>query len=142
MTHLAGKLTLLLVSLMLLTMGAWAKDGLPVTRERTKLMLVEVHADWCPRCKRVTPVFEELQKDYASQKNIRFVVLDVTSKASKVEAAKKAEMLGLAEWFTKNRSKTSMVGVFKMPERKLVKTFANQANKQLYVDAITESLKQ
>lgn len=129
----------------LVALGAFALAGdmdtvgrLPT--RKTKIMLVEIHADWCPRCHRVSPVFKQLATDYANNKKVSFVVLDVTNKAAKLASSERAEVLGLSAWYAQNRAKTSMVGVFTWPDRKLIHTFADQADKQVYVDAITDAI--
>ncbi len=92
------------------------------------LMVVDVHADWCPGCKNIAPALSKLRKDYEGK--VRFVTFDVTNAQTKKVAAARAQKLGLSDWYEANRSKTSLVTIFQ--DGKPVKTFMNEANFETY----------
>ena len=91
-------------------------------KETEKPIVAVIKADWCPYCKRVEPVVINLMQEYGEKFN--FVVFDVTDDAAVKESMKKAEALGLGEFFKEFKSKTSAVAVLK--KQKIVfKTFNN-----------------
>ena len=60
--------------------AAWAagkpydQAGLEAAQAAGKLILIEVHADWCPTCRAQEPIVSDLMRD---PKNAGFVVLRV-----------------------------------------------------------------
>lgn len=59
-----------------------------------KLILVRAHADWCPRCPTIAPIFADLTRKYANEP-ILFITLDITSPETRQQAWMMADSLGV-----------------------------------------------
>ncbi len=105
--------------------------------ETEKPIVAIVKADWCGYCKRIDSVVSKLMEDYGERLN--FVVFDVTNDEAVNESMKKAEMLGLGEFFTDFKNKTSTVAVLKNKE--VVFKTSNNNNREKYVEAFEKVLK-
>ncbi len=108
---------------------AMMKDDRPI--------VAVIQADWCPYCKAVEPVVADLQKDYSEKFN--FVFFDVTDAKTVAESEAKAEKLGLAEFFSEYKKKTSAVVLMK--DSKVVYKTYNNSKKSEYVKAFDKALK-
>jgi thiol-disulfide isomerase/thioredoxin len=75
-------------------------------KEKKPTMLV-VYADWCPVCQKLTPVLSAVADKYKGK--IRFVRYDITSRSTEAESKDQVQLLGLDEFFAKNREATSLV---------------------------------
>lgn len=117
------------------TIGVSAQEMMKAKTE--KPIVAVIKADWCPYCKRIEPVVADLMKEYGEKLN--FVVFDVTDDKAIEESKKKAEMLGLSEFFKDFKGKTSAVAVLKDKEI-LFKTFNNNKRED-YVKAFETALK-
>ncbi|MFH8038807.1 MAG: thioredoxin [Candidatus Aenigmatarchaeota archaeon] len=42
--------------------------------KRNKMVIVDIYADWCPPCKALSPIIEEVSKEY---KDVKFVKINV-----------------------------------------------------------------
>lgn len=108
-----------------------------VDKEPEKPIVAVIQADWCPYCKRVEPVISALMKEYGEK--FDFVIFDVTDDAAVKASMKKAEMLGLSEFFKNFKRKTSSVAVLKN-QAVVFKTFNNNKRED-YVAAFEKALK-
>ena len=52
---------------------------------RPRLVLARMHADWCPRCPTIAPIFEELTGKYGNEA-VLFVTLDITDPQTQKQA--------------------------------------------------------
>ena len=70
--------------------------------ERFQLVAVKIHADPCGRCKRIAPVFADLQNEF-SDDPVLFLTFDLTSEGSRKQAEKLSQRFGIQELFAKHR---------------------------------------
>lgn len=78
----------------------------PAPAEKKPTLLV-VYADWCPVCQKLTPVLSAVADKYKGK--IRFMRYDITSRSTEADSRDQAQILGLEEFFAKNREATSLV---------------------------------
>lgn len=105
--------------------------------ETEKPIVAVIKADWCPYCKSVEPVMMKLMEEYGDKLN--FVFFDVTDKEATAESKKKAESLGLDDFFKEFINKTSAVAVLKNKE--VVFKTSNNNKRADYVKAFETALK-
>jgi thiol-disulfide isomerase/thioredoxin len=117
-----------------LTFGVSAQEMMK--KEQEKPIVAVISADWCPYCKRVEPVIADLMKEYGER--MTFVIFDVTDDNAVKESMKKAEMLGLSDFFKDFKKKTSAVAVLKNKEI-VFKAFNNNKREE-YVKAFDKAL--
>ncbi len=110
-----------------------AKD----TKEDLRPIVAIISAEWCPYCKKVEPVISGLMKDYS--KKLNFIVFDVTDEKTTAEAMKKAESLGLDDFFKKYKGKTSTVAVLK--DKEIAYKTSNNGKRGDYEKAFDAALK-
>lgn len=90
------------------TVSAQQPDKRPAAVEKEKKpTLLVVYADWCPVCQKLTPVLSAIADKYKGK--IRFVRYDITSRATEADSKDQVQLLGLDEFFAKNREATSLV---------------------------------
>ncbi|MEM9290477.1 MAG: thioredoxin domain-containing protein [Acidobacteriota bacterium] len=89
---------LLMLSALVLPASAGANTGEPAEPE---LLAVKFHADWCGSCKKMGPVFEDLQNKYDG-KSVLFVTLDLTNNTTRSQAEYLASALGFGDVYAKN----------------------------------------
>lgn len=104
--------------------------------------MVEIYASWCPACQSIKPVLETLRKKEGSA--IHWIQFDVSNTASAKSSAAQAKKLGLAKFFKRNRSQTSLVSIINPETGTVVNTFRAQPKPDPYLKAIqtTRSLLQ
>lgn len=107
-----------------------------------KPVVVEIYASWCSACQSIKPVLETLRKKEGSA--IHWIQFDVSNTASAKSSAAQAKKLGLAEFFKRNRSQTSLVSIINPETGTVVNTFRAQPKLDPYLKAIqtTRSLLQ
>ncbi len=105
--------------------------------ETEKPIVAIIKADWCPYCKRIEPVISNLINEYGEK--LTFIEFDVTDEAAIKASMKKAEALGLSDFFKEFKRKTSAVAVLKNKEI-LYKTF-NNGKKEDYIKEFEKALK-
>ena len=66
-----------------------------------QLLAVKFHADWCPTCRRMGTVFEDLDARFEGRP-VEFVLLDRTDAATTRAAEAKVAELGLGEVWAQN----------------------------------------
>ncbi len=111
-------------------------DAMMMDKEDSRPIVAVIKADWCPYCKRVDPVVADLMGDYSEKFN--FVDFDVTDEAKIAESMKKAEKLGLSDFFKKFKGKTSTVAI--LVDKKVVYKTSNNAKRDDYVKAFDKAL--
>jgi thiol-disulfide isomerase/thioredoxin len=75
--------------------------------EKKQPTVLVVYADWCAMCQKLTPVLSAIADKYRGK--IRFVRYDITSRSTEAESKDQVQLLGLDEFFAKNREATSLV---------------------------------
>ena len=101
-----------------------------------KPVVAIIAADWCPYCKNVDPVVKAVLKNYEGKFNV--VVFDVTNEQTIAAAKEKAESLGLSDFFTANKEKTSTVAVIK--SSKVLYRTTNNTKRDEYTKAFDKAL--
>lgn len=112
------------------------KDEMAMKEDKRPIVAV-IKADWCSYCKRVDPVMMKLMEDYGEK--LKFVIFDVTNEETTAEAAKTAESLGISDFFSKNKNKTSTVAVFK--DKEVIYKTSNNKERNDYIKAFENVLK-
>ena len=54
-------------------------DDFPQVLQDHPYILIEFYAPWCGHCKTFAPVFENLARQFSTNKNIKFVKIDATT---------------------------------------------------------------
>lgn len=90
-----------------------------------KPVVVEIYATWCPGCKNIAPTLSQLEQQYGTKAN--FLVFNVSDAKTTKAAMKMAKELGLNNFFTANKSKTSTVAIIDPATGKIMKQFQNNA---------------
>lgn len=116
--------------------NASAQEMMKKEKSADKPIVAVIQADWCPYCKRVDPVVSSLMQDYSDK--INFVFFDVTDDATIAASMKKAEELGLSDFFKDYKKKTSTVAV--LVDKKVVYKTANNTKRDDYVTAFDKAL--
>lgn len=111
----------------------------PVKKTTANLLIVHVHADWCPACKNIAPAWDRIEQDYA--KKARFVTLDVTTRQTASQAQQLADRLGISDFYDQYRARTSTVAILSADTGQVLKTFYNQSSYDAYANAIDHHLK-
>lgn len=77
-----------------------------------KVMAVYVYADWCPNCKLISPVWEEVRtKSLLDKKDALFVTLDLTNKQKIHHSVLLAQALGLGDYLKAQGSGTGYIAL-------------------------------
>ena len=79
--------------------------------DSTNPVVVIIRADWCPYCKELEPKMVKLMEQFGEKLN--FVTLDITNRETTEKARSAAKAAGLAAFFEANKTKASMVAIFK-----------------------------
>lgn len=74
-------------------------------------VVVIIRADWCPYCRELEPKMVKLMEKFGE--NLNFVTLDITNRETTEKAKATAKAAGLADFFEANKTKASMVAIFK-----------------------------
>ena len=107
---------------------------------KTKPTVAIIKAEWCSACQKLEPTMMELMKEYGDRVN--FVVLDVSSDDKVAASQSTAKKLGIENFFTANKQKTSTVAVFvkgNKPQFVTMQNFDRQAYVQAFDDAIAKA---
>ncbi len=85
----------------------------------TKVIAVVNRADWCPACEKNGERAMTTLMEHNKNKAVRFIVNDLTDKATKAESAKKLQMAGLEQVMSSFKA-TGMVYFFDAKTKKLI----------------------
>lgn len=96
--------------------------------------MVEIYASWCPACQAIKPALESLRRKEGNA--MHWIRFDVSNSASAKSSASQAKQLGLEEFFKRNRSQTSLVGIINPETGSVVSTFRAQPKLDPYLKAI------
>jgi thiol-disulfide isomerase/thioredoxin len=89
----------------------------PAEKKPTVLVM---YADWCPSCQQLKPVLALINEKYRNK--IRFVRFDITSEETSAKSKEQAEKLGFADFFEKNKERTSLVSILDPSGREVFRT--------------------
>ena len=132
---------IIFVGILMLTgtvLSSYAQDSMMMEKANPNNPTVAIiRADWCPYCKQLEPTMMGLMKEYSGKLN--FVMFDVTNKETTAKATAMAKSLGLSNFFTANKKKTSTVAIFKN-KKQLFKTTNNQ-DRSAYVTEFDKAVK-
>jgi thiol-disulfide isomerase/thioredoxin len=102
-----------------LTVCGVARLSLAAPPEKKPTVLV-MYADWCPSCQQLKPVLALINEKYRNK--IRFVRFDITSEETGAKSKEQAEKLGFADFFEKNKERTSLVSILDPSGREVFRT--------------------
>jgi thiol-disulfide isomerase/thioredoxin len=103
----------------------------------TKPFIVKIHADWCGTCKRLGPVWEEIQATLGEQATV--VNLDVTDRAAYDRSRAEAERLGIDTFVDEYRARTGAIAVLDCRTREPVVVLLGERDITKYRDALARA---
>lgn len=107
--------------------------------EESEVYVLKFHADWCPRCKSLDPVYNAVSKSF-SEKPVGFVKLDVTNDSKKKEAGEKMKELGLEELWKANKGKNGFLMLVDAGTKESVKVLKAGTTEEQATKAINDAL--
>lgn len=99
------------------------------------LILVKFHADWCPKCRALQPLFDEVAEKHASA-DILFVQLDRTNATTSAQSELHAAQLGLGEHWDAFRKKNGYIALFNAETGELVEEYHSRIKHKDIADSI------
>ncbi len=87
-----------------------------------QLVLVKVHADWCPHCRKLNEPWDRVQANLL-EKSVLFVKLDKTDKAKTRQAEYLTAELGLGAHWDHLGKKTGLIVLFDAETGRVVREF-------------------
>lgn len=94
-----------------------------------KIMAVYFYANWCGNCKVLAPKFEEAIKNgKLDSKDVLFVKLDLSDKATIHQAILHAQALGIGDYLTQQGSATGYVAILDAKTKKELKRFDKESS--------------
>ena len=107
-------------------------------KDEKKILVVEIFASWCPGCKNIQPILDQLKKELSQ---INIIQLDVST-PSKAEASRKlAKELKIISFYDANKSKTATVGIVTPTASEVIAVLYNDNNVNAYKAAVQEAEK-
>jgi thiol-disulfide isomerase/thioredoxin len=103
-----------------------------------KPVLIDIYATWCGRCKTIAPTLSQIKEKYKNK--VHFLVFDVSDRRTLAQAEVQAENLGLKNYFTLNRTYTSLVSILDPRTGEVIDEFQGNPNLQEYVVAIDKAI--
>lgn len=129
--------TLVIAVLVMLTVGQALAYELP----KPKLIAVFFSADWCPSCKILAPELAAARmKGELNKKDILFVTLDLTDKATIHQSILLSSALGIAPFVQKQGSSTGYVALLAANKTTELARFDRTAKADDMIAAITKHL--
>jgi thiol-disulfide isomerase/thioredoxin len=110
----------------------------PVLAEQ-EVIVLKFHADWCPKCKSLDPVYDASVKNFAD-KPVGFVKLDVTNKEKTKASGEKMKALGLEDVWAKNKGKNGFIMLVDADSKKSVKVLKAGTTEKQATKAINNAL--
>ena len=104
-----------------------------------EVYVIKFHADWCPKCKSLTPVYDAVAKSF-SDKPVSFVKLDVTDKAKTKESGETMKELGLGDVWAKNEGKNGFIMLVDAETKESVKVLKVGTTEKQATEAINQAL--
>jgi thiol-disulfide isomerase/thioredoxin len=119
MKSTALRLAFPLLLLVTLAVFGYTRLSSAAPAEKKPTVLV-MYADWCPSCQQLKPVLALINEKYRNK--IRFVRFDITSEETSAKSKEQAEKLGFADFFEKNKERTSLVSILDPSGREVFRT--------------------
>ena len=123
-------ITLLSIAAMILIAGPASADENP--------LFVTITMKECYSCQKLKPVTEELKNEYTGR--VTFIILDVSSKTSLLEAKETAVSFGIENFFNENKNTLPAVGIVCPGGTKVENVFSGEASKEIYKEALDKLL--
>lgn len=96
---------------------------------KPKLMAVYFYADWCPNCKVLSPLVNDARaKGDLDTKDVLFVTMNLTNKATIHQSILLAQGLGIGEFLRAQGSATGYVAVLDASSKKELARFDREDN--------------
>lgn len=109
---------------------------------KPELMAVYFYADWCPKCKALSPKLDEARKtSNLDKENILFVKLDLTNKASIHQSILLAQALGIGDFVQQQGSATGYVAVLDAATKQELTRFDAESSSKQIEDGLKSRLK-
>lgn len=105
-----------------------------------RLVAVRVHADQCPRCPKIAPIYTELADAHADDP-VLFVTLDVSSPARRREAVKTAAALDI-EYAFASRFETGTIHLIDRHERTVLAVVRGRDDVAALEKALADTLRE
>ncbi len=116
--------------------------GLTSVAKAPKLLAIKLHADWCPDCKAMGTLFEDLGKKFDAEP-ILFLKLDLTDQHGRMQGEYMVSALGLgSQWKDLGEGKkTGQIVLVDPATHRIVKTIAHDAGWEAAAKMIEEAVK-
>ena len=105
--------------------------------ERFQLIAVKIHSDPCGRCRKIAPVFADLQNEF-SDDPVLFLTFDLTSEDSRRQAERLSRSFGIEHVFDKHRY-TGVI-VLATPDGEVWDIVDSDADTALAVEVVSRNL--
>lgn len=128
---------LCLLACLMIAPAAEAVRPLP----KPQLLAVYFYADWCPNCKLLSPKVQEARaKDGLDNKEVLFITLNLTDKASIHQSVMMAQALGIADFVQAQGSATGYVALLDATTKKEIARFDRQSDSAAIGKSILQHL--
>lgn len=101
-------------------------------------LFITITTKECYTCQKLKPVIENLKNEYSDR--IKFVTLDLSSRASLEEAKETAANLGIVDFFNEKKNELPAVGIVCPGGKKIENIFLGETNKEVYKEALDKLL--
>ena len=101
-------------------------------------LFVTITMKECYSCQKLKPVIEELKTEYGDR--MKFITLDVSSKASLEASKETAAALGIETFFNENKKALPAIGIVCPGGTKVENVFSGETEKETYKEAIDKLL--
>lgn len=102
------------------------------------LVAVRLHADWCPRCPTIAPIYKDLEQRFGSEP-VLFVTLDLTTAASRKQARLMADSLGVANALQEPRG-PGQIKLIDRSKHEMLAVIEGLADQKNWEDALAQAL--
>ena len=100
-------------------------------------LVLMIHADWCGTCRVLSPIWEQIQSDFAATSTV--VTFDVTDRPAYTESVATAKALGIEDFFSRHRAKTGTIAVLACASREPVAVLSGERDFEVYRVALAEA---
>ncbi|MEO0512426.1 MAG: thioredoxin family protein [Planctomycetota bacterium] len=107
---------------------------------RADVMLVKIHADWCPKCAAQAKNWAAVEPEFLGQQDVLFVKLDITDKQRRAHSELLANELGLGDIWEARSKRTGQMFLVDRETKQIVADFAYTAPSSDVSEAIAAAL--
>ena len=100
---------------------------------------LKFHADWCPKCKSLKPVYDAVVKSF-SDKPVGFIKLDVTDETKTKQSGETMKELGLEAIWAKNKGKNGFIMLVDAETKESIKVLKAGTTEEQATEAINDAL--